>query len=183
MLYISKGILTDERDDRCCVFRCGTELRLTKTESDIWKAGRGRLCESDNILTLEDMEDEGLVGIAEDDNEKSIFDLLCDCVFIPLCHPEKTVPLTPEESILYVWLRDAGVVLTTAELICLCERGIVPSKNLLGENGRQELIFSIYLDNDINEFTLESQMESAKSRTWVIPCLLSMVQKNYLYIG
>ncbi len=183
MMYISKGILTKETDDHCFVFHRGTEYSLNRLESELWKAGRDRLCESDCILTIEDMEETGLISIAEDNSIKSIYDLLFDCMFIPCRHPSGREPMTSAESILFVWLREAGIRLTTAELICLCERNISPTENLLGEKGRQELITAIYLNNDINEFTLEHQMESAESRDWVITGLLSLVQKNYLYIG
>ena len=183
MLYISKGILITEKDGRCCVFRRGTEFHLTRTETEIWKAGRDRLCESDAFLTLEDMEDEGLISIAENNSEKSIYDLLCDCMFIPQQHPNDNNPLTATESILYVWLRDAGIRLTTAELICLCEQDIAPAQNLLGESNRQVLVSAIYLNNDVNDFTLEDLMISAKCKDWVIAGLLSLVQKQYLYIG
>ena len=70
--HISKGILTKETDDHCFVFHRGTEYSLNRLESELWKAGRDRLCESDCILTLEDMEETGLISIAEDNSIKSI---------------------------------------------------------------------------------------------------------------
>jgi hypothetical protein len=84
---------------------------------------------------------------------------------------------------LYTWLRDAAIRLTVAELIYLCENEIIPSKDLLGEDGRQELVSRIYLNNEINECTLETKMKSAESRNWVVSDLLSLARKKYVYIG
>ncbi len=183
MLYISKGILLNENEGRCVVFRQGVERRLTASESKLWKEGCGRLAESDCLLTLEDMEECGLISIAADDSDESVYALMCDCMFIPCREAKIDQPMSAAELILYVWLRDAGIRLTTSELICLCDRNVAPSKDLLGENGRMELVSTIYLNNDINEFTLESRCSSAECRRWVIPALLSLVQKKILYIG
>ncbi len=183
MLYISKGILLKEKDGRCSVFRCGEERTLTMEESQIWRKGCGRIAEADCVLTLADLEDYGLVSSVENDSEEEIYNLLCGCMFLPSRDANADQPMTAAESILYVWLRDAGIRLTTAELICLCERNVAPEKNLLGESGRQALVAVIYLDGDINEFTLESRYASAECRGWVIPALLSLVRKKILYIG
>lgn len=183
MLYISKGFLTNEIDGQCWVMHSGTEHRLTHTESELWLAGRATNDETDNLLTLDDMEYMGLIRIAEDDNDDGLFKLLCDCMFIPVWNPKTNEAMTSAESILYTWLREAGINLTTAELICLCEEGIAPVAELLGDDGRQALISQIYLDGDINEITLETKMASSDSRTWVLSGLLSLVEKNYLYIG
>ena len=183
MLYISKGILTKEQDGRCNVFRHGTEITLTGTESALWKAGQNRPCETNDILTIEDMEYTGLVSIAKNDTSDGIYDLLFDCMFIPYWRPVSEQPLTSSESLLYTWLRDAAIRLTVAEMVYLCENEILPSKDLLGEDGRQELVSRIYLNNDINECTLETKMKSAESRNWVVSDLLSLARKNYVYIG
>ena len=73
--------------------------------------------------------------------------------------------------------------LTVAELIFLCENEIAPTKELLGEDGRQELVSRIYLNGEIDECTLETKTASAECRNWVISALLSLARKKYVYIG
>lgn len=182
MIYISKGWLTSEENGLCSVIRFDTEYNLTKSESEIWLAGQGCLKETDSILTVDDLEEFGLVGISEDDSETGIFELLCACFFIP-CRTKNIQPMTVEESYIYKWLSDAGIRLTTAELICLCEKDLLPEKDLLGEDGRQNLVAAIYLDSDINDITLENQAAKAECRSWVLASLLSLVQKKYVYIS
>ena len=70
--------------------------------------------------------------------------------------------MNAEEKNILVWLREAGLRLTMAELIYLRERKIPPTLDLLGTENRQRLVERIYNIDNIFDNLLEDQMELSK---------------------
>ena len=81
-----------------------------------------------------------------------------------------------------VWLREAGLRLTVAELVYLTERRISPSAKLLGVENRQKLVSLIYTENNIRENILENQMEKARCRDFVVESLLTLLKRKRLVL-
>ena len=73
---------------------------------------------------------------------------LTQCVLVPAKAGRLRAPLNPLESQTLQWLREAGLRLTMAELVCLRERDIRPEPGLLGEENRQALTETIYTQGD-----------------------------------
>lgn len=76
------------------------------------------------------------------------------------------------------WLMKAGLHLTVAELVCLNEKGISPTEDLLYSYNRQALTEAIYLDHSIQDNVLEAQMEHSPARDVTVATILSLLRKR-----
>ena len=81
-----------------------------------------------------------------------------------------------------VWLREAGLRMTIAELIFLKDRGIKPSLDLLGKENRQRLVETIYTRDTIFDNLLENQMELSKVNTGTVRLLLALLKKKRIIL-
>lgn len=87
---------------------------------------------------------------------------------------------TPKELLL--WLTEAGLRLTTAELVFLTEHHVAPQINLLGDRNRQNLTETIYTQETIFDNILEAQMEHAAVRDEVVSALLRLLKKKRILL-
>lgn len=87
---------------------------------------------------------------------------------------------TPKELLL--WLTEAGLRLTSAELVFLAEHHVAPQINLLGDRNRQNLTETIYTQETIFDNILEVQMEHAAVRDEVVSALLRLLKKKRILL-
>lgn len=87
--------------------------------------------------------------------------------------------LNAEEKNIPVWLREAGLRLTMAELVYLRERKIPPTLDLLGTENRQRLVERIYNIDNIFDNLLEDQMELSKLRKETVSLILELLRKVF----
>lgn len=78
------------------------------------------------------------------------------------------------------WLREAGLVLTMAELVYLMDRKVQPELSLLGQENKQALVERIYTKDTIFDNVLENQMEHAACREETVKAVLSLLKKKYI---
>ena len=77
-----------------------------------------------------------------------------------------------------IWLDNAGLRLSTAELMYLVENEVKPSNNLFYEENAQALVETIYTKDTIFDNILENQMGNAKCRNEVVYALLLLLSKK-----
>ena len=87
--------------------------------------------------------------------------------------------MNAEEKNILVWLREAGLRLTMAELIYLRERIIPPTLDLLGTENSQRLVERIYNIENIFDNLLEDQMELSKLRKETVSLILELLRKVF----
>lgn len=70
--------------------------------------------------------------------------------------------------------------MSVAELICLFEYGVKPTKELLYANNRQKLIETIYTKDAIVDNILECLMEEADCRYNIVEGLMQLLKRKQL---
>ncbi len=90
------------------------------------------------------------------------------------------INLSKLEKEILVWLKNASIHLSVAELIYLIEHKVEPSDDLLYEENRQALVEKIYTTENIADNILENQMLEVQCRDEVVNTLISLLKKRYL---
>ena len=101
---------------------------------------------------------------------------LTRCIIVPTV--KERVFLSRDEKFMLAWLRGAGLHLTMAELVFLCEHGVEPSPELLGEGNAQALTERIYTPETIQDNALEKLMERAGGRDEAVKVVMSLLRKK-----
>lgn len=104
---------------------------------------------------------------------------LTQCMIVPTEKKGPDFRLNAEEKNILVWLREAGLRLTMAELIYLRERKIPPTLDLLGTENRQRLVERIYNIDNIFDNLLEDQIELSKLRKETVSLILELLRKVF----
>ena len=100
---------------------------------------------------------------------------LTQCVLTPAKPQGVRAILSARQKELLLWLTEARLRLTTAELVFLTEHHVAPQINLLGDRNRQNLTETIYTQETIFDNILEAQMEHAAVRDEVVSALLRLL--------
>ena len=87
-----------------------------------------------------------------------------------------------EEKTVLSWLVNAGIRLSTAELVYLIENKVEAEPKFFYPDNRQELIEAIYTADTIMDNILENQMAVAGCRDRVVQSILSLLKKKKLLI-
>lgn len=186
MIYLSKGAAClDPVTRRPSVCYAGRVFRLQQNEKKIWDNGRFGFVEpskQDEIDTALHLEKLGIAGIEQENTAVSRYRLLTGCFFCPVKRNKNFRLLTSDETVLYTWIRYAGLRLTVAELIYLAEHRIEPTEALLHEKNRQALVERIYTTDTIADRVLEAQMESARCRDRITENLMALLRKKYVIL-
>ena len=80
------------------------------------------------------------------------------------------------------WLRNAGLVLSMAELVYLIDRNVQMEEKLLGSGNAQALVERIYTKDTVFNNILENQMERAQARGKVVNAILSLLRKKRIVL-
>lgn len=186
MIYISKGIVKENStEQRVTVCYGGGEFVLTGNEARIWLEGRygiTQIPENAADSQIGHLHRMGLVETEYEDTAVAKYRLLTKCIFVPSQKAGFGVLRNQTEKQILLWLRNAGIRLTTAELVYLIDREVKPIKELLGVDNRQALIERIYTKGTIVDNILENQMERAVFRDDIVKALLSLVAKKRLVV-
>ena len=166
MKYISKGLVVEGSTEHILkIQRGGYEFQLTGDRARLWLNGRFGVADADgtNPRYVKELLHLKRVCLTEPAGEEpeGVYRALTQCVLVPAKAGKLRAPLNPLESQTLQWLREAGLRLTMAELVCLRERDIRPEPGLLGEEKRQALTEAIYTQQTIFDNVLEAQMERA----------------------
>ena len=129
MKYISKGIVAEGSTEHILkIQRGGYEFQLTGDRARLWLNGRFGVADADgtNPRYVKELLHLKRVGLTEPAGEEpeGVYRALTQCVLVPAKAGKLRAPLNPLESQTLQWLREAGLRLTMAELVCLQEHGI-----------------------------------------------------------
>lgn len=177
MLYLSKGIKSGQSGDKISIALGGRTIELNETESRLWEKGEFNFAVTDTLLSLEER---GLVECEAENSPVSRYFILTRCIFCVSDAKVVKINLLKLEKEILIWLKNAGIHLSVAELIYLIEHKVEPSDDLLYEENRQALVEKIYTTENIADNILENQMLEAKCRDEVVNTLISLLKKRYL---
>ena len=187
MKYISKGmVIRASTEDLLFVTRCGVDFQLTGEQAALWLNGRFGFAKNrenvPEIKALQQLKRQGLIEITEGDEPVFEYRALTQCVLTPAKPQGARAILSARQKELLLWLTEAGLRLTTAELVFLTEHHVAPQINLLGDRNRQNLTETIYTQETIFDNILEAQMEHAAVRDEVVSALLRLLKKKRILL-
>lgn len=186
MIYISKGIAQEKSTERnIYVGRGGQVFQLTKVEAQLWLDGRFGFYKTKNASqerAIEHLYRMGLVEYEPDDTPVSHYRMFTRCVLCAAVGSGVGLTAGRFASSVLDWLTNAGIRLSMAELVYLHERRIKPTKELLCAENRQNLIETIYTQENIFDNILECQMERADCRDDVVEAVMALLKAKKIVI-
>lgn len=181
MLYLSKGIKIRQSGSKISIALGGRTIELNEPETRLWENGEYDFAVTDaDTDVLLSLEDRGLVECEAENSPVSKYFILTRCIFCVSDAKVVKINLSKLEKEILIWLKNAGIHLSVAELIYLIEHKVKPSDDLLYEENRQALVEKIYTTENIADNILENQMLEAKCRDEVVNTLISLLKKRYL---
>lgn len=107
---------------------------------------------------------------------------LTQCTLVPADRRHPYWGLTGMERAVLRWLREAGLVLSIAELTYLIDQEVPLQADLLGNANTQNLVERIYTGDTIGDGILEGQMERSNARETVTKAVLHLLRKKRLVL-
>lgn len=185
MKYISIGaVMAEGTEYRLTVCRGMNKFTLTGEQAAVWL--NGRLAFADTKKPTEDQALEYLIriGLAIKSSDYAIaeYRTLTQCTIVPADRKYPFLALSGLEKTVLQWLREAGLVLSMAELVYLIDRNVPLEPKYLGSNNTQNLVERIYTRDTIFDNILENQMERAAMREKTVNTVLSLLRKKRIVL-
>lgn len=185
MRYISIGaVMTEGTEHILDVCRGNRSYHLTGELAAVWLNGRFRFAtvkkatDEQTLMTLLRM---GL-AVQADGSGFEEYRALTQCTLVPSDRRHPYWGLTRAEHTVLRWLREAGLVLSMAELTYLIDRKVPLQTDLLGNTNAQNLVERIYTRDTIGDNILEHQMERSDARELVTKTVLCLLRKKRLVL-
>lgn len=185
MKYISIGaVMTEGTEYTLDVRRGGNSFRLTGELATLWLNGRLAFATASTPTALQALEQLVKMGLAvkADGSVAEEYRTLTQCTLVPADRKLPYWGLTGLERTVLQWLREAGLVLSMAELTYLIDRNIPLQTSLLGSNNTQRLVEQIYTRDTIYDNILENQMEQAQARNRTVDAVLGLLRKKRIIL-
>jgi len=185
MKYISIGaVMTEGTEYILDVCRGGKSFRLTGELATLWLNGRLAFSTASTPAALQALEQLVKMGLAvkTDGSIAEKYRTLTQCTLVPADRKLPYWGLTGLERTVLQWLREAGLVLSMAELTYLVDRNIPLDASLLGNNNTQNLVERIYTRDTIYDNILENQMEHATARNRTVEAVLGLLRKKRIIL-
>jgi len=134
MIYLSKGLVCKgSTEELLSITHHGQHFTLPNQLAHVWLNGRYKMVNTINIQeenALRQLVRMGLAEAEEKDCEVSKYRILSRCILYPTTNVSFQLRrMQGKEKVALTWLRKAGLRLSTAELVCLFEKGILPSED------------------------------------------------------
>lgn len=180
MIYLSKGLVCKgSTEELLSITHHGQHFTLPNQLAHVWLNGRYKMVSTVNIQdenALRQLVRMGLAEAEEKDSAVSRYRILSRCILYPTTNVQFRIRRMQEkEKVALTWLRKAGLRLSTAELVCLFEKDILPSEELLYDQNRQALVERMYSVDNISDGILETQMEHALKRDAVVEIIQNLI--------
>ena len=185
MNYISIGaVMTEGTEHILTVCRGNNKFTLTGDLANVWLAGRLGFAEVEKPTEQQAAQQLIKMGLAVISRGYPMaeYRTLTQCTIAPAERKYPFLGLSGMEKTVLQWLREAGLVLSMAELVYLIERDIEPEIKYLGQDNVQRLVERIYTKDTIFDNILENQMERAEKRDHVVRLVLSLLKKKRIVL-
>ena len=185
MKYLSIGAVVAECTEYILeVCRCGNRFQLTGELAVLWLNGRMGFAIAEKPKerkALDQLVKMGLAILANGPDAEE-YRTLNHCTLVPAYRKHPYWGLRKRERAALRWLREAGLVLSMAELTFLMDRGIELREELLGKENIHALVHTIYTRETICDNILENQMEAAASQRDTVRIVLSLLKKQRIVL-
>ena len=185
MKYISIGAVMVEGTEHILdVCRGSYSYHLTGELAAVWLNGRfgfAAVKKPTEEQTLRLLLKMGL-AIQTDGSCFEEYRALTQCTLGPADRRHPYWGLTRIERTVLQWLREAGLVLSMAELTYLIDQEVPLQAEFLGDANTQNLVERIYTRNTIGDNILEHQMERSSARDPVTKAVLRLLRRKRLVL-
>lgn len=185
MKYLSIGAVVAEGTEYILeVCRCGNRFQLTGELAVLWLNGRMGFDIAEKPTERKALDQLVKMGLAilADGSVSEEYRTLNHCTLVPADRKHPYWGLGKRERAALRWLREAGLVLSMAELTFLMDRGIELREELLGKENSHALVHTIYTRETICDNILENQMEAAASQRDTVRIVLSLLKKQRIVL-
>lgn len=185
MKYISIGaVMTEGTEFILDVCRGGNSFRLTGELAALWLNGRQGFASAEKPTERRALEQLVKMGLAikAEHSAAEEYRVLTQCTLVPADRKLPYWGLRGTDRTVLRWLRDAGLVLSMAELTYLIDRRIELKDSLLGSENAQALVETIYTRETICDNILENLMECAVDRESTVKAVLSLLKKKRIVL-
>lgn len=185
MKYISIGAVVTEGTEYILeVCRCGNCFQLTGELAALWLNGRQGFADAESPTERKALGQLVRMSLAilADGSDAEEYRTLNHCTLVPAERKHLYWGLGKRERAALRWLREAGLVLSMAELTFLMDRGIELREELLGKENSHALVHTIYTRETICDNILENQMEAATSQRDTVRIVLSLLKKQRIVL-
>ena len=185
MKYISIGAVLNEGTENILdVTHGGAKFRLTGEKARLWINGRLGFADVFNPIHLNMLEQLFKMGLVIkcDGSRAEEYRALCKCTIVPAEREHPYWFLRPQEETALQWIRNAGLVLSMAELVYLMDRNVPMEEKLLGSGNAQALVERIYTKDTVFNNILENQMERSAVRDNTVKAVLELLRKKRLVL-
>ena len=186
MIYISKGVEVKNLFRKgVIVLYCGGRYAMNDKMALLWRRGKGRFAHVYSLEEkelLEELKNKGLVECSVHTSKYGRFYLLTNCLIGVSNNRNAFFELNRMDRRILLWMRRSAFRLNISELIYLTEMKIVPTKSLLGENNRIELMCRIHNGTMNSGKYLEQKALIARCRDEVVESVARLIRKGKLYL-
>lgn len=185
MKYISIGeVVAPSTEHILKVAHCGMVFTLTGDLARLWLDGRFGFACSENPLEHKAADQLRRMELIVPANPYGAgeYRALTKCVLVPAKCKNHYTGLSSEEKEILLWIREAGLRLTIAELIFLRDHGIKPTMEYLGKENRQRLVERLYTIDTIFDNLMEDRMELCKQNSSTVKIVLSLLRKKRIIL-
>lgn len=185
MKYISIGAVVTEGTEYILeVCRCSNCFQLTGELATLWLNGRMGFAIAEKPTERKALDQLVKMGLAilADGSDAEEYRTLNHCTLVPADRKHPYWGLRKRERAALRWLREAGLVLSMAELTFLMDRGIELSEELLGKENRYTLVHTIYTKDTICDNILENLMEAVATQSDTVRIVISLLKKKRIVL-
>ena len=185
MKYISIGaVMTEGTEHNFVVCRGSNKFTLTGDLAAAWLGGRlgfAVVNKPEEEKAAQQLIRMGLAVISRD-YSMAEYRTLTQCTIVPAERKYPYFGVHGLERTVLQWLREAGLVLSMAELVYLIDRNVTLEPQYLGSDNTQALVERIYTKDTIFDNILENQMERAAMREQTVAAVLSLLRKKRIVL-
>lgn len=185
MKYISIGaVMTEGTEHNLVVCRGSNKFTLTGDLAAAWLGGRLGFAEANKSTEEQAVRQLIRMGLAVISRDYSMaeYRTLTQCTIVPAERKYPYFGVYGMERTVLQWLREAGLVLSMAELVYLIDRNVPLEPKYLGSDNTQALVERIYTKDTIFDNILENQMERAAKREQTVAAVLALLRKKRIVL-
>lgn len=185
MKYISIGAVKNEGTEHILEVTHGNRsFRLEGILAQLWLNGRRGFAIAEGPVELRKLNQLKRMNLAveADGSGAEEYRALTRCTLVPAQRKHPYWGLNGMEKTCLQWIREAGLVLSMAELTYIMDHQIPLQPGLLGSENAQALVERIYTQDTIFDNILENQMEYAKTRDDTVKAVLTLLKRKRIVL-
>lgn len=176
VIYLSKGIHFQNQSDYIMINRGMRNATLSGIYSYLWSIGSRRFAKTSDereIEALNVLKQMGLIEVKEVEGDNDKYELLTHCI-LSLSDKDITMDDKGIEHDIYLWLKNASLNLSIAELVKLHELNVRPSDEWFGRDNLYKLVMNLY-EPISSDRLLEYQMLNSESKDEVVDAVERLI--------